>query len=179
MVSHTFSYAYFFNVLASTNVQDNDVLQHPHKQLYRTAFHYQPAKNWMNGKPTCSVALRDDVNYAPLIFNLLTNFSACQKLLKVICVWYVACGMWVVEFGIASDLQTLMVSFQTPPEPNAPAFCLALNLYPPISESAFKIFQSNSLHCHNTKWDTPNHFLVWPHGIASGVFFFSVVFCEC
>jgi sucrose-6-phosphate hydrolase SacC (GH32 family) len=27
---------------------DNDVLQHPHKQLYRTAFHYQPAKNWMN-----------------------------------------------------------------------------------------------------------------------------------
>jgi sucrose-6-phosphate hydrolase SacC (GH32 family) len=48
MVSHTFSYAYFFNVLASTNVQASDVLQHPHKQLYRTAFHYQPAKNWMN-----------------------------------------------------------------------------------------------------------------------------------
>jgi hypothetical protein len=48
--------------------------------------------------------------------------------------------MWVVEFGIASDLQILMVSFQTPPEPNGPAFFLALNLYPPISESAFKIF---------------------------------------
>ncbi len=77
MVSHTFSYAYFFNVLASTNVQASDVLQHPHKQLYRTAFHYQPAKNWMNGKPTCSVTLGDDVKYAPLIYILLMNFSAC------------------------------------------------------------------------------------------------------
>ncbi len=77
MVSHTFSYAYFFNVLASTNVQASDVLQHPHKQLYRTAFHYQPAKNWMNGKPTCSAALGDDVKYAPLIYNLLMNFSVC------------------------------------------------------------------------------------------------------
>ncbi|CAK9854872.1 unnamed protein product [Sphagnum jensenii] len=48
---HVDGYALAFDMVATEPqavAKDNDVLQHPHKQLYRTAFHYQPAKNWMN-----------------------------------------------------------------------------------------------------------------------------------
>jgi hypothetical protein len=65
-VPGTFS---FNSPLSSVNLRGEEALQ---QQLHRTSYHYQPAKNWMNGKPKELVSPSHDLGI-PCVFRILSR----------------------------------------------------------------------------------------------------------